>query len=344
MKPKLSLFMLAVAVGVAAFAASAPATLLAQTDLDALMKKVISRRDDNWKKLEQYILNEHDRVEIRGPGQLPVWGERRDYQWFLRDGYFVRSPVSVNGVAISDADRTKFELNYVRREKEREKRQQEREAEAAKLVGADPKADKKADDPVATDGPQSVESLIAQTREPQFISSAYFLKYKFEEGKYALVGREKIDGIDVLKVEYYPARLFSNATDRNRRREGRGETPTKNQQFDQALESAANKVSLVTLWVEPKASQIVKYTFDNVNLDFLPAQQFVRLNDVRATMVMGQPFAKLPASSANPNPDVWLPKDIEAYFSMMVALGQFDFRATINYADYKLAETSSRIK
>ena len=63
-----------------------------------------------------------------------------------------------------------------------------------------------------------------------------------------------------------------------------------------------------------------------------------------ALSVMGQPFAKLPASSANPNPDVWLPKDIEAYFSMMVALGQFDFRATINYADYKLAETSSRIK
>ena len=337
MKPKLSLIAACAAAFVLAAGAFAPAPLLAQNDLDALMKKVISRRDDNWKKLEQYILNEKDAIEIRGPGQLPVWGERREFTWFLRDGYFVRSPVSANGVKISDAERDKFEANYVRREKEREKRAQ---ANAARGGGPGTNAS----ETTASEAPANVESLIAQTRDPQFISQAYFLKYKFEEGKFALVGREKIDGVDVLKVEYYPARLFSEATDRNARRAGRGETTNKSQQFDQALEQAANKVSLVTLWVEPKASQVVKYVFDNVNLDFLPAQQFVRLNDVHATMQMSQPFIKIAPSAANPAPDVWLPKDIEMYFSMMVAIGQFDMRATINYTDYKLAETSSRIK
>ena len=38
-----------------------------------------------------------------------------------------------------------------------------------------------------------------------------------------------------------------------------------------------NKVSLVTLWVEPKAHQIVKYTFDNVSFDFLPGAWLVRV-------------------------------------------------------------------
>ena len=30
-----------------------------------------------------------------------------------------------------------------------------------------------------------------------------------------------------------------------------------------------NKVSLVTLWIEPTAHQMVQYTFNNVDLDFL---------------------------------------------------------------------------
>ena len=86
-----------------------PAALSAQTDLDAFMKDVVARRDDNWKKLQQYILNEREQIEVRGPGQLPVWGERREYQWFLRDGFFVRSPLKVNGVTIGEGERRKYE-------------------------------------------------------------------------------------------------------------------------------------------------------------------------------------------------------------------------------------------
>jgi len=33
-----------------------------------------------------------------------------------------------------------------------------------------------------------------------------------------------------------------------------------------------NKVALVTLWVEPTLHQIVKYNYDNVALEFFPAQ------------------------------------------------------------------------
>jgi len=310
-----------------------PAALSAQTDLDAFMKDVVARRDDNWKKLQQYILNEHEQIEVRGPGQLPVWGERRDYQWFLRDGYFVRSPLKVNGVTIGEEDRRKYEENYVKREKARDKRQQAREKAQAAEAGA----------PAPAPMPTNVDSLIAQTREPEFVSTAYFLKFKFEEGKYALVGKETIDGRELLKVEYYPARLFSDDIDRNKKRTEKGETLSKDQKLDQTVEQAMNKVSLVTLWVEPKAHQIVKYVFNNVNMDFLPGAAFIKLGDLKATMVMSQPFAGV--KSATPGSEnVWLPKSIEMYASAMIAIGQLDMRYSISYNDYRLAETSSRIK
>ena len=42
--------------------------LNAQTDLDAFMKDVVARRDDNWKKLQQYILDEREELVLTGPG------------------------------------------------------------------------------------------------------------------------------------------------------------------------------------------------------------------------------------------------------------------------------------
>ena len=77
----------------------------AQNDLDAFMQQVLARRDDNWKKLQQYVLDEHEQIEVRGPAHISLWGEQRDFTWYIRDGYFVRSPLKVNGVSISEADR-----------------------------------------------------------------------------------------------------------------------------------------------------------------------------------------------------------------------------------------------
>src|SRR5687767_10629602 len=73
----------------------------AQTDLDAFMRQVLAKRDDNWKKLQQYILDEHESIDLRGPARLPMWGDRRDYTWYIRDGFFIRSPVKANGVVVS---------------------------------------------------------------------------------------------------------------------------------------------------------------------------------------------------------------------------------------------------
>ena len=206
-----------------------------------------------------------------------------------------------------------------------------RQGGAAPAAGPDPST------------PQDMEGLIRQTRQPEFISSAYFLRFKFEQGKYALVGHESLEGRDVLRIEYYPARLFSHEEDMQQRRAQQPTPPAKpgakpgevdrEHAYDVAIETAMNKVSLVTLWVDPKQLQIIKYTFDNVNLDFLPASWLFRCNDLRASMTMGQPF-----------PDVWLPKGVEMNFGIELAVGEIKARYTLEDSNYRLASGTVRIR
>ena len=82
----------------------------------------------------------------------------------------------------------------------------------------------------------------------------------------------------------------------------RGAAPDQAEDDDDGcrVERQMNKVALITLWVEPTAHQIVKYTFDNVGFDFLPGRSLVRVDTVRASMQMGEPF-----------PGVWLPRAID---------------------------------
>jgi hypothetical protein len=303
----------------------------AENDLDAFMKQVVARRDDNWKKLQQYIFDEREQLEMRGPQRVPIWGERREYTWFIRDGFFVRSPTKFNGVTIGEAERQKFEADYLKQAQERDKRAPR--ASSVTLDGSRLTIDggTGADTPERpTDQglTQDVSGVIRQNRQPQFISSAYFLRFKFEEGKYALVGHETIDGRDVLRIEYYPERMFSG-TDRRRTRK---DTTDTDRARDAEFQRLMNKVALVTLWVEPKAHQIVKYTFDNVGFDFLPAQWLVHVSDVKATMTVGQPF-----------PDVWLPTSMEINLAMTLALGQIDVRYGLEYHDYRVPSVTSKV-
>ncbi len=307
-------------VGVALAVAGAPAGFesvrAAENDLDAFMRQVVARRDDNWKKLQQYVLDEREHLELRGPSRIPVWGERREYTWYIREGFFIRSPLKINGVTVGEADRRKFEADYLKEQQRRDRRG-------------------RGDGPVEADeaphDAADVGGLIQQTREPQFISSAYFLRFKFEEGKYALVGHETVDGRDVLRIEYYPARMFTGS-DRMRGR-GRGRTQSADDKArDAEVQRLMNKVALVTLWVEPKAHQIVKYTFDNVGFDFLPGQWLVHISDAKATMTVGQPF-----------PDVWLPSTLEINLALTAAFGQLDFQYGLEYHDYRQPDVTSKV-
>ena len=77
------------------------------------------------------------------------------------------------------------------------------EAPAAERVVAEPGA--------------NMEAFLNQTRQPMFVDSAYFLRFKFEQGKYAFVGREQVEG---------PKRCASSTTRRvSSRRAGATATP-----------------------------------------------------------------------------------------------------------------------
>jgi hypothetical protein len=299
------------------------------------MKQVLAQRDENWKKLQQYVLDEREAFDVRGPGGAQIWGERREYTWFIRDGFFIRSPLKFNGVEIGDSDRRKFEADYLKRQQEREQRRQR-----AAAAGQPPPSDttvaitnnglviEREDGQAAEDEPLNVDGLLKQTRQPEFISSAYMLRFRFEEGKYAFVGRETFEGRDVLRIEYYPANLF-RGTDRRRNRDGASE---RDKAYDAAYRRMMNKVALVTLWIEPKAHQIVKYTFNNVGFDFLPVQWFLHVDDVRATMTMSEPF-----------PDVWLPRDLEVKIDLTLAMGELDLRYALDYHDYRRADVKAKV-
>ena len=319
---------------------SAPSVALdAQSDLDAFMEKVLARRDDNWKKLQQYVLEEKEAFDLTGPGRFPLWGMRREYTWFIRDGIFVRSPVSADGVKLSEADRRKAEEQWLRRQKNREeraKRNAERRAKgepeeragvsvAIGPTGVDVSTDDDKKDPGQTTPITNTEDMLRQVREPEFVSSAYFLKFRFEKGHYALAGREKIGDIQALKIEYYPKEgLF---------KDGRSKPDKKVKDEDELIEEKMNKASMVTLWVDPKTYQILQYTFKDLDWDFFPGRSLVRIGDTQATMQMAQAF-----------PNVWLPSSIEMQFEMMLAVGAVDATYRVDYEKYKQAAVTYKIK
>jgi hypothetical protein len=312
MKPDLLGFVLAAGLVATSIAPRAQtATPAPATDLDAFMSRVLERRDDNWKKLQQYVLEERETFQLIGPGATPLYGVRRESTWFPRDGRFIKSPLRINGVTIGEEDRHKAEELWVRHEEQREKRV----AVRAERDGATVEVERTT--PLTDDG-------IRQALEPGFVSAAYFLRFKFDPNHYALAGRELLEGRNVLKIEYYPSKLFS---------EGRARPNKELRKRDSEIQAKMNKGALVTLWVDPAEHQILKYDFENVDLDFLPGRFLIRLDSMNAAMEMGQPF-----------PSVWLPRSLRIGFDITLATGDVDGRYAVDYYDYKLATVATKVR
>jgi hypothetical protein len=275
------------------------------------MSRVLERRDDNWTKLQQYVLEERETVQLIGPGATPLYGVRRESTWFPRDGRFIKSPLRINGVTIGEEDRRKAEALWIKMEDQREKRRAEREKRET------PEQENAGAVPLTEDG-------VRQALEPGFVSAAYFLRFKFDPGHYALAGRDKFEGRDVLKIEYYPTKLFS---------EGRTRPNKELRKRDSEIQGKMNKSALVTLWIDPAEHQILKYDFENIDLDFLPGRWLVHLDGMNAAMEMGQPF-----------PSVWLPRSLRIAINVTVATGEIDGRYAVDYYDYKLATVATKVR
>ena len=323
-------------------------------ELDAFMARVLERRNENWKTLHDYILSESESFQILGPGDIPLHGQRREFNWFIREGYLVRSPVKANGATLGEQDRRKYEADWLAKEKKREQQAKDKAAKkstveaevVAEITAIDPGSDKE------------VVSMVGG--EPRFISEAYFMKFPFEPGNYYLAGRETLDGRSVVKVEYYPSRLFSDDPDREKKEvsvsvtasgdvkaqsaevkkaEPKKPAPDKKKdkdkgdEMEQEIERAMNKVTLVTMWIDPQEYQVVKFTFDNVDWGFLPGRAIVRVDQAKASMTMGRFFE-----------NVWLPKEIAFNVGATFASGSYRFRYIREFHDYRKGEVSARIR
>ena len=303
-----------------------PVLLSAQNDLDAFMQQVVARRDDNWKKLQQYILDEREVAELRGPGNTRMWGQDREYTWFIRDGLLHPEP------------------RQVRRRDDRRRRTPQgggpvppaRAAARRARGGARGLGHRRSEAGArrqrTTPCPTSMVSFArrgsrSSSRRPTSCGSS-----STKAGTRSS-GREQFEGRDVLRVEYYPTKLYEGrqgGRDGQGRRGGDSDGKQKRQEAE--FRRVMNKVALVTLWIEPASHQIVKYTFDNINFDFLPGQWLVHVDSAKASMTMSQPF-----------PDVWLPRGLEVNVGLTLATGEVSFRSTVSYHDYREATVTSKV-
>ncbi len=338
----LLLALAAVAVCPPALEAQVPASIAAPpspTDLDRFMAQALLRRDGDRKTLTDYVLDEVELLQVLGPGRVPFARMRFEFTWYVRDGFHVRSPLKVNGAPVSEAERRAYEARWVKSEEGRRKFRTEREGKREQ----------------AGKGPALSAPSI---NEPRFISESYFLDFKFEPGNYYLAGKEVLEGQEVLKIDYLPTRMFDDQgrdqseeqvaakarrDDREAEQVKAGKAPkktspptrnpsAKQQRAEDEIERKMDKTSQVTLWVDPATHQIVKYTFDNVWLDFLPAGWLVKVDDIRASMLMGQPF-----------PGVWLPRNLNIHAGVSLALGPMEFSYSREFSNYRKADVSSKI-
>ena len=350
------------AAGQAGSAGGAPAVSVAAgqagNEIDRFMERVLENRDASWRRIGDFVLREVLTLDIDGPAGLPISGFRHEYEWYVREDVVVRSPRRFDGVDIGEAERREYEAEWLRRRERREadRREAERreedaragvrvsptegvtverrraaeEAEAAAAEAAVDGVPAASEDPasaVGDDAPaaeaagqRDAEAADPERLEPEFITDAgYFLEFPFEPGNYYLVGYETLAGREVVKIEYYPTDLFEEDSEPESERERR-------------IAEGFAKTSLVTLWIDPEVHEVVRYTFENVGLDFLPARWLVRVDGWHASVEMAQPIG-----------GVWLPSRMILTAGATTALGAFEMRLTREYSDYREALTSGRV-
>ena len=287
------------------------------------MEQVLARRDENRLARRQYVFDETEQFTVTGYDGEVYQTFTREYIWYRRDGVFVRSPVRFDGIAASEADWQRYEADWLEAEARR--------ARSALAVSETPCAEGDTPEPPTpgdgTEGDEAPADLVAAAElRPRLLSESYWLDFEFEPGNYYFAGRERLVGREVLRIEYFPERLFDERGSDDTECDRPGiRVPGAQEKF--------NKGALVTLWIDPAEHQIVRFTFDNIGFEFLPLRWLIRLDELTASMTMGRPLD-----------DFWLPERIEAFGVMTMASGSTTFAYSRTFSDYREARTGGRLR
>ena len=158
-----------VPVVVLAFASATPSAATQSNEIDSLMKRVLDNRYTSWQKLGDFILRNTIAVDLEAPLEVPYSRLRREYEWYVRNGVAVRSPVRLDGVDIDSDERRDSEDDW-------------RRSESRRRAHGDP-----------------------QDLAPRFISDAFYgTEFPFEPGAYYFAGHDTVAGREVVRIEYYP--------------------------------------------------------------------------------------------------------------------------------------------
>ena len=128
-----------------------------------------------------------------------------------------------------------------------------------------------------------------------------FFEFEFEPGNYLFAGREEFEGHEVVVIEYYPTDKFFGDDDDEVDVDDVDDKDKANSEDDEEekYEEAFKKTSLVRMWVLPETHQLVKITFENVGLEFLPYRWLVRIDGIRASMILDTPVGRCLAAPRN---------------------------------------------
>ena len=270
------------------------------------------RREVNRQTLKQYILDETEDVRgARSRADGRCTGTKRDFTWYVRDGDARAQPASVqrrDRRRGSARPQYETQLDRSASAQRQERKRAKKEREESERPHRPRRRRRSRGTPDAHRAPLRLRSVLhgLQVRAGQLLPR--------RAGTARREGRRSGSSTTRPPVQR-----------RGRQREGRRERSTRSRPSPTRQERARssstsrtsiakmNKTALVTLWVDPTEHQIVKYTFDNVWLDFLPGAWLVRIDDLRASMTMGQPF-----------PGVWLPRGMNIHAGLTLAIGSFE--------------------
>ena len=139
-------------------------------DIDQFMKLVLDNRYTSWRRLGDFTVRHVLTVELEAPLEVPFSGFRREYEWYVRNGVAVRSPMRVDGLDIDEDERRDAENDWRRQDDRRR----------------------------AHGSPENLA--------PRFISDTYYgTEFPFEPGAYYVADRDTIAGREVVRVEHYPS-------------------------------------------------------------------------------------------------------------------------------------------
>lgn len=291
------LFTLLVAV-----AGTTPGQQQALPDIDALMADALERQDVNWEELYNYFYREREILSLEGSfDAAPLHGWEREYLWHVRDGYMVRSPMSVDGVAVSSEERERSELRFIERLKVREKKDEGRSVDRRSFFGFE--------------------------FEP---GNYYFAgRQMFEGREVVIVEYYPVDAFSDDDDEQSKVSI-SGTGEVQVESEVRDRPADTRSERESEVDRQMNKVIFATLLVDPIKRQIVRMTLENLGFDFLPARWLVQLDTLEASMTMHEPFS-----------DIWLPRDIDAFAIVRTAGGDISVRFSKEFYDYVEIEATA---